>query len=223
MSTFLGPIHYWLFQKIRNVEDREEALIKAFSERFGNGVKEIVEKVRGRYGVPFDNTPLENLIGDAAIHYWLQSAIEKAETREAALLKGFLDTFGQDGRDLALEVAFQHGRKIGEAAIEQGQNQGEGIESVYNLIKNTFLDGMPCDHVTEAETPSPDLLVEKHTACLHKGYWEAAGIDGRFMCSYLERWIRGVCSADPRIEYRRVKSLVGGDDCCEDHYRIKGT
>lgn len=222
MSTFLGPIHYWLFQKIRNVEDREEAVIKAFSERFGDGVAKIVEDVRESYGMPFDNTPLEHLIGDAAIHYWLQSAIEKAETREAALLKGLIDRFGEEGEELAMEVAFQHGKKIGKAAIEEGKNQGEGVESVYNLIKNTFLDGMPCDHVTEAENPSTDLLVEKHTDCLHRSYWERAGISGVFMCSYLERWIKGVCSADSRIDYKRVRSIVTGDSYCEDHYRIKG-
>ncbi len=222
MSTFLGPIHYWLFQKIRNVEDREEALIKAFTERFGDEVNGIVEDVRQRYGVPFDNTPLENLIGDAAIHYWLQSAIERSETREAALLKGLIDRYGDEVKELAMDVAFRHGQKIGKEAIEQGKNQGSGIESVYNLIKNTFLDGMPCDHVTEVESPSPDLLVEKHTDCLHRGYWESAGIAETFMCSYLEKWIKGVCSADPSIDHERVKALVRGDSYCEDRYRIKG-
>lgn len=222
MSTFLGPIHYWLFNKIRYVEDREEALIQGFTERYGEDVKAIVSSVRERYGMPFDSSDLGELIGDSPIHFWLQEAIRRAETREAALLKGVIERYGEDAKGIAIQIAFEHGRKIGEKALQEGANRGDGTEAIYNLIHNSFLDGMPCDHVTEVETPSSNLLVERHIECLHKDYWDEVGISGEFMCSFLENWIKGLCAADPRIDHKRVRSIARGDSQCEDTFSLKG-
>ncbi len=223
MSTFLGPIHHWLFNKIRYVEDRENAIIEAFSERYGDKVMDIVRTARDKYGMPFDNTDLGELIGDAPIHFWLQDAIRKVETREAAILKGLIDRYGDDAEELARKVAFDHGVKVGTDALEGGHDKGGGIEAVYNLIHNHFLDGMPCDHVTEVENRDPDLLIERHTDCLHRDYWDEAGLSHRFMCGFLESWVSGLCSVDPRIEFDRVRSIVRGDKNCEDVFKLKAS
>jgi len=219
MSTFLGPIHYWLFNKIRLVEDRESAIIKGFTERFGEGIKEIERAVRERYGQPDGDTPLDELIGDAPIHQFLQGRIEVAEVREAALLALLLNRYGQDGEALAKEIAFQHGYDTGKRAIKEYEGEVMVPETAYKLLNNFFLDGMPCDHVTEVEESSERGLISKHIDCLHRGYWETAGVSSVFMCDYLYSWVNGFVKVFG-VNHRRAKSMVKGDPFCEEIFEV---
>ena len=43
MSAVLGPIHHWLFNKIRLVEARETELAAAASEKFGDEATAFVQ------------------------------------------------------------------------------------------------------------------------------------------------------------------------------------
>ncbi len=51
MSAFLGPIHEWLYQQIKIIEDRERKLVSNFSKEYDNKeVEEIVNPIREEYG-----------------------------------------------------------------------------------------------------------------------------------------------------------------------------
>ena len=219
MSTFLGPIHYWLFNKIKLVEDREKTLSERFKEKYGDEIEAITEKVVSRYGPHLGDTPLDQLIGDAPIHGFLAQTIETVETREAALLCELINKYGEEAKALALEVAHNHGSSNGRKARKEYDLEGKDAKNLYNILRNYFLDGMPCDHVVEIETPSEGELIEKHTDCLHRSYWQNAGISEEFMCRYLGRWIDGFVEGVGAEGHSRNKTLVNGDPYCEDIFK----
>ncbi|MEE8575145.1 MAG: hypothetical protein V3T30_07010, partial [Thermodesulfobacteriota bacterium] len=189
MSAFLGPIHHWLFSKISLVEDREKYLATAFTEKYGDRVAALVNAGKEKYGDYYDSTPLEDMIGDVPIHAYLAGAIEKVETREAALLAALTSEHGDDGALLAFKTASEHGAKV--AKSEDEDIEIDTADDIYRAVKNTFLDGMPCDHVVDVKSDSEKELTEIHTDCLHREFWKRAEASETFMCEYLGRWISG--------------------------------
>jgi hypothetical protein len=217
MSTFLGPIHYWLFNKIKLVEEREKEQVAAFSAKYGNDVTRLAESGARKFGAYYDGAPLETLIGMQPIHAYLAGAIEKVETREAALIKALVDKYGEDAKALAMKTCRAHGEKV--ARAESEEINAESADDVYRAIKNAYLDGMPCDHVTDVDNKSASELVELHSDCLHRGFWQNAGADEVFMCEYLGVWLDGFASAVKGASHERGKTLVKGAAECEDFYR----
>src|SRR3989338_1996165 len=172
MSSFLGPIHYWLFSKIKLVEDRENAIIKVFSEKFGDDVNTIAKDARAKYGEPVGDTSLDQMIGDSPIHGFLNGRITAAETRESYVLSELIKKYGTDANSLAMDTAYNHGLETGKRALKEYEIEDVNPESAYRALQNFFLDGMPCDHVTEVDQPSEKALHGRHTDCLHKPYWD---------------------------------------------------
>lgn len=71
MSLFLGPIHFWLYEKIK----RQEELTSAVSEYIGSG-QDLTKKC----------LPLEEVIDEDNIHASLQNMINDSEERFARLI-----------------------------------------------------------------------------------------------------------------------------------------
>ena len=222
MSLFLGPVHHWLFKKVLIVEERERFLVREFTEKFGNRATPVAEEMLKKYGEHFDQ-PLEKLIGNLPIHEFLADSIERVETREAAIIKRFIEEFGEEAKSFAVEVAYRHGRKKGEEAVEEYGVRNPVPEKVYTILRNFFLDGMPCDHVVEIEQKPHKEFVEIHKDCLHQKYWQNAGVEENLMCEYLSRWVDGFCDAIDGIKHVKTKSIAKGDSLCEDRWlKTKG-
>ena len=100
MSAFIGPIHYWLYGKIRLVNQRQEYLREKVSEMCGSTAEELWEQVTQSYGEPLPEKDLGELIAHDNIHGWLQRQINLAESREAAFIKELTDTCGGAAEDL---------------------------------------------------------------------------------------------------------------------------
>ncbi len=221
MSAFLGPIHHWLFKKINLVEDREKTLVSAFTEKYGAEINDLAADNRAKYGEYYDDTPLEELVGDAAIHEFLSLEIAKVETREAALVASLIAKHGDEAKALAIATAQKHGNAFGAAQTEGADTEGATADDVHKAVKNTFLDGMPCDHVVETTENTAAKLVEKHTECLHLGYWKTAGADAPTMCEYLGSWIGGIVTGlGVNATHERGTTIANGDSQCEDTYKI---
>lgn len=221
MSAFLGPIHHWLFKKINLVEDREKKLVSAFTEKYGAETDDIAGANRGKYGEYYDDTPLEELVGENAIHEFLSMEIAKVETREAALIAALTAKYGDDAKNLIIETAKEHGKAFGAAQTEGADTEGVTADDVHKAVKNTFLDGMPCDHVVETTENTETKLTETHSDCLHKAYWKTAGTDEATMCEYIGSWIDGVVTGlGVNATHSRGKAIAKGDNLCEDTYEI---
>ena len=83
MSAFLGPIHFWLYNKIGKQEELTKAIA---SMAAGNGW------ISDRTAYIRDLPALEDVIDESNIHGWLQDQIHDAETRYADLIQTVLTT-----------------------------------------------------------------------------------------------------------------------------------
>lgn len=221
MSAFLGPIHHWLFNKILIVEEREQYLQKVFAKEWPAEAQEVARKLEVTYGVPLGEMPLEELINDTPIHQWLSTAIEKTETREAAYIAYFLDKYGDRALELAQGAYQKHGSAVGIRAQEDPRVQPHDPKSLYMLLFNSLLDGMPCDHVTETLANNGTFEV-KHVACLHEGYWKTAGAPFAVMCRLRSLWVDAFAQGvSENVRHELSAALARGDKCCLDVYRFK--
>src|SRR3989338_4225630 len=92
------------------------------------------------------------------------------------------------------------------------------VGTVVDTINNYFLDGMPCDHVTETELKNGSLI-NRHTDCLHLPYWNDAEISPELMCTLNRKWLDGFCeSLDVGLKHTGKESIVTGSKECVDIY-----
>ena len=146
MSLLLGPIHFWLYDKIKN----QEALTSLLAEHFGKGAE-----------YTKDLPPLEEAVDEGNIHGWLQSQIADAETRYASLVNLILE---ENALDEIKKVAYDFGR-------QNSLNENTDAESAYKAFNDFFVNGMPCDRVNMIVRSDVTLLRFKETDDVHSQYW----------------------------------------------------
>jgi hypothetical protein len=189
MSAFIGPIHYWLFNKIRLVADREEYLFGKAYEMCGSTAEEICEQVWQTFGEPLSNADLDDLVDHSNIHGWLQRQINIAESREAALIKALIDTCDCAAADLIEQAFEEHGKKTGQIAKTQEKYQISSAPGIYKALNDFYLNGMPCDQADMIIESQPDSLVWETSKCLQAPNWKRAGVDDKAMAKFYKAWI----------------------------------
>jgi hypothetical protein len=200
MSAFLGPIHHWLFNKIRIHEELEESLIEVFKAKYGNDVEEAVKTSVSRYGEPLGRRPLEDQIDISNIHQWLNRTIGRTETRLAYILGEVFRKYGQESVEIALTEYRKQGKECGIDAGEKGM--ASTAPQIYKAVNDYMLEGMPCDRVNFVTSSSDDLLQWKTTDCLHRGYWQEAGADIKTLYTLRFEWLKSfVNGANPAYEF----------------------
>lgn len=153
MSAFLGPIHFWLYNKIGN----QEALTKA------------IAKTALNHGWITDSTPyiktlpeLESVIDESNIHGWLQAQINDAEIRYADLVNTVLANGGDT------ETLCDTARGFGyDNALDGNVNP----EETYRAFEDFFVNGMPCDRVNMIVSSDANSLTWKQNQDIHAQYW----------------------------------------------------
>lgn len=209
MSKFLGPIHHWLFTKIKLHETLERNLITSFTQKYGKEINGLVEEVTNIHGAPIENKPLEQLIDTGNIHGWLQKQIAIAETRQAALLTKVLKSYGENALEIVLATYKSQGAQCGTDAKLKGET--DSAPAIYKSLNNYILDGMPCDHVNNITVAEPHKVEWKNTRCLHRGYWESVGADIDKMYQLRTAWIEAfVENANTDFVYH-VTSVIDGE------------
>lgn len=187
MSAFLGPIHYWLYNKIQLQEQMVEDIITLARIK---GIEGLDEKLNSAYG-NLERAPLEEIIDENNIHGWLQSQVSKVEYRLADSVVTFLKETQGDLSELE-EVFYRNGQAIGtQLQVKEDLN----LSQVYKGISDSLLDGMPCDHAIQLLKNEPDEVIWKRAICVHTPYWEKVG--GNISCYYHLRnaWINGLAQA----------------------------
>lgn len=154
MSAFLGPIHFWLYNKIGN----QELLTKEIAE-YASGKGWITDAGNYTKLLP----PLESVIDEDNIHGWLQDQITDAETRYAELVTAIL----AGGRERIKDVCAV-GCKFGESHALRAGNVAE----VFKEFEDFFVNGMPCDRVNAVISESEEELAWKMVQDIHAQYWE---------------------------------------------------
>lgn len=216
MSMFLGPIHYWLFGKIKIVESRRDAYISALKGKFGDKAVGLIEGLNKDYGARLDDgQALENIVGNNPIHGFLQSLIQKVEMGEGKLVAAAFDKFNGDAFNLLLEASEKHGKETGERALKEKGISDPSAEDVFNLLNDYLLEGMPCDQAAFAHPKSQNSFDLEHKMCLHSQNWKAAGAPFMEMCCFTHAWIGGFVKAtQPRMKYESKAAIAAGDPGC---------
>ncbi len=153
MSSFLGPIHFWLYDKIGKQEELTKE-ISAYARE--NGWIEDSEKYIK------DLPALEDVIDESNIHGWLQGQIDDAETRYADLIS---DILTDERLDNIQSIAFDFGKKN---ALEPNISPKEA----YKALEDFFVNGMPCNRVNVVISETEDELSWNMTQDIHEKYWK---------------------------------------------------
>lgn len=179
MSAFLGPIHFWLYRKIK-LQDSFVDKIVSFAEENGIFIKEVLDN---KYGF-LVNDSLENIIDESNIHGWLQDKVSVVEYRYAHAVTEILKK----------DAGFMEGlRKL---AFEFGSKEIDGDKStpkkVFQLLNDSLLDGMPCDHANSLISEEENKVEWKRNQCVHGSYWEEVGGDINIYYELRDEMIQGL-------------------------------
>jgi hypothetical protein len=181
MSAFLGPIHIWLFEKIKFQENLNKHLIEMAAVKGYN--KEKLAEVDSVCGV-LEEGELADLIDGMNIHGWLQERISIVERRLAYITKSIIEEDQTHFADI-LKVA----KAIGEEKKPKGLiTAKEG----YTLLEDLLVSGMPCDRVNMVVADDGDSLTWEQTIDIHKQYWDQFDIDVKYYYEIRNAIIEGI-------------------------------
>jgi hypothetical protein len=151
MSASIGPIHLYLFNKIKF----QESVVKVLYN-----IEDISNEVDLNNGIlPIGN--LEDLIDNDNIHGWLQDQINIVENRLAdtttkLINKGY--TINQLLECIAKNIKIDY--EIVETATE-----------AYTVLDKYLLNGMPCDKVNKLIIENSEKVLFIETKQIHNEYW----------------------------------------------------
>lgn len=184
MSATLGPIHYWLYNKIKVQNGIVEDII-SFTENQKSNLE--LRNILDQQFKSIEIQPLENLVDTTNIHGWLQECVSIVEYRLAysvtALLKEQSDTI------VTLKELF---RNAGIRATSL--NKDASISEIYQKLGDTLLDGMPCDHANTVVSQDKEAVIWKKNVCVHEQYWVSVGGDVQNYYMLREEFIKGMLS-----------------------------
>lgn len=212
MSAFIGPIHYWLYGKIRLVTNREEFLYHKASELCGSTAEELREQVIQSFGLPLPDTDLGELIDHDNIHGWLQRQIKIVESREAAFIKELLDSCGTTALEVLDQSFYEHGKITGESAKERNKYDLETAPGIYKALNDFYLNGMPCDQGDMIMESDLAKVVWESSQWLQEPNWKRAGTDINTMAKLYLSWLKGfVNGANTGFTFAQTSSRADGE------------
>lgn len=196
MSAFLGPIHYWLYNKILVGENMQKDLL-VFAENKGIDVASLKTRVYEKYGKP-DFSYLEDVIDEGNIHGWLQNRINSLEYRLASIVTELLN---KDGVKIdEIETVF---KENGTKAYEATENKEDTASGLFKVIFDNLVEGMPCDRVNNVEEESNDEVIWTTTTCVHRKFWDEIFGDVNNYYILKDAWITGFVNASESFVYER--------------------
>lgn len=129
MSAFLGPIHFFMYDKILI----NQKLTFLLEEKFLD--KEKREEIENLFPSVLDKN-LEEIIDKNNIHNFLNSCVSSVEIRFSFVVKTLLEM--GISIDKIKDVAFLYGDSFEKYDITTAKN-------CYDLLIDILLDGLPCD------------------------------------------------------------------------------
>jgi len=162
MSMFLGPIHYWLYDKIRNQEKLTERVALKAKEQGWIDESKAYTKVLPE---------LEEVIDESNIHGWLQSQIVDAESRFARLVTDILAK-GVDFNEL-IRLVFDFGK-------DNKADSLNGVDEIFKYFEDFFVNGMPCDHVNQVTGRTDTELSWEMIQDIHAQYWVDGDVENYY-------------------------------------------
>lgn len=160
MSAVLGPIHQWMFDKIR-LQEQLTGEIANFAVENGWADKDsaLIKKCTKE-----DTRTLEEAVDLSNIHGSLSGLIDAAEGDYGELVTSLLSGHPERWDEIE-KLAYDFGTR-------HAANDAADPTEVYRIFTGTLLSGMPCDRVEEITEQSVDRFAWDVTEDLHAPYWE---------------------------------------------------
>ncbi|WP_149553977.1 hypothetical protein [Treponema pectinovorum] len=159
MSSFLGPIHFWLYEKIRF----QEGLTAFIFDRCCDSASFKADEDKNLSLLVKRNlAPLDSLVDTMNIHGWLQERIEDAEKRYATLVTTICGTDSSkisEVKKAAFDFGVEHGVKC------------DSARDVYKAFDDSLLNGMPCDRVCVVLKSEEDDFEWELSEDIHGKFW----------------------------------------------------
>lgn len=193
MSAFLGPIHFWLYNKIKIQNDIVENILLTVND---NNLK---NKLTEKYGDE-ELKPLDEVIDVTNIHGWLQQRVTLVENKLAftvtEILKENSDKL-QELKDIFKAVG----------AEVSTLDSNSTLEEAYKAFNDSLLDGMPCDHANTLISQEDNETIWKRNVCVHQDYWDANGGDINNYYLLRDEFIKGLLS-ETNIKYEKIDEIT---------------
>lgn len=182
MSAFLGPIHYWLYNKIERQQQLVEELFSLGKEQ---GV-DLEAECQALYG-SFDKKPLEEMIDHYNIHGWLQERVSQVEYQYAYCISKLIKIHSDIYQTL-IAIHKSNGAKLALMLKDENTN----AIGIFKAVSDNLLDGMPCDHANRLLEQSEDELIWQRELCVHSSYWNEVGGDVKLYYELRDAWLTGL-------------------------------
>lgn len=192
MSAFLGPIHTWLYNKIKFQDELTKSIIDFVLQKEHN--TELIQQMDLIYGV-LEEGALEDIVDETNIHGWLQEKVNVVESRLAFLVTTVTDEQSERMMDIN-DVVYEFGKAH---AIENGIS----VKEAYNHLDNLLLNGMPCDRVNEIINENEHRITWKQTVDIHEHYWNMVHGNVDYYYAIRENLISGMLE-DSGIIYTQI-------------------
>lgn len=196
MSAFLGPIHTWLFNKIKFQDAMTDAILDLADDHGYS--KELRARTDGRYGV-LEKGNLEDMIDTGNIHGWLQEKVSLVENRLAYVVTELLEP-DQERLSHITEAVMEFGKR-------NSVDKNITVRKAYDYLESTLLNGMPCDRVNELVRETEDNLVWRQTQDIHGTYWTMIHGDVTHYYTLRESLIKGMFE-DSELEFHPIEDQV---------------
>ena len=189
MSARLGNIHYWLYNQIQIIDDRNNFLVKDFNE------------LSNKYNDSLAGVEISKALGEQHIHPGLESLIIKVQTEEVNIVN---DLLGIVSFNELKELYYEHGV----ITAKNNEKSGDTVEEIANALKDIFLERMPCDRLTQMEINENTGRIIRDSK-LHTEFWINSEVPVEKMHQLYQAWIQGALFViNPTVEYQRE---INGD------------
>ncbi|NLJ58251.1 MAG: hypothetical protein GX339_05350 [Tissierellia bacterium] len=196
MSAFLGPIHFWLYNKVKIQNEIVEEILD-YADKHN---KELRTTLYSKFG-DGDLKPLEEVIDVTNIHGWLQERVSQVESKLAYGVTNLLKEKPQ-AMDEIKNIFNNKGAELSTF------NRDTALEEIYKSLNDTLLDGMPCDHAISLISSDEKEIIWKRNTCVHQQYWHEAGgnIDDFYILR--DEFIKGLLNKT-NVKYERPTETSG--------------
>lgn len=192
MSAFLGPIHFWLYNKIKIQNEIVEETLDYATNSLNNNMR---DDLYNKFG-DGDLKPLDQVIDVTNIHGWLQERVNQVEKKLVYTVTE-LTKNNPENFQVIKDIFKSKGAEV--STFEKDSS----LDEIYKAINDTLLDGMPCDRANSVVSQEDNEIIWKRNVCVHQQYWDDVQGDINDFYTLRDEFIEGLLSITD-VKYEKL-------------------